>query len=73
VAIKTGMTTGSAQEVIVTVSPDGHKIDIDANGFKGGTCEDFMGPVMKALGEVKDRKEKPEFYEVAGQTVHIGG
>jgi len=60
------------KEVVVKISPDGEKVEVDANGFVGGTCKDFMKNVMNALGTVQEEKKKPEFYGTVNEGVRIG-
>lgn len=59
------------QEVMITISPDGSKVDVDAEGFTGGACKDFMKNTIEALGTVEREKKKPEYYSTgsAGQAV----
>lgn len=60
-------------EVIVKVSKDGSVVEVDAVGFKGKTCEDFMSPITRALGKSIEKKNKPEFYKTTHGGVSIGG
>lgn len=55
------------KEVTLLINPDGSKVDVDAEGFVGNECTEFMEPVMKALGEVEDSKKKPEYFHQAGE------
>ena len=50
------------KEIIIDIDPKG-EVDIEAIGFKGGTCEKALAPIEEAIGEVKSRKRKPEFYQ----------
>jgi hypothetical protein len=59
-------------EVKVTISPDGSVVDMDADGFTGGSCEDLMKKTMDMLGEVQDSKRKPEFFTQGGSGQKIG-
>jgi len=59
-------------EVTVVISPNGEKVDVDAEGFTGGACEDFMWRVMEALGTIKEKERKPEFFQQGGPGVHVG-
>lgn len=45
----------------VIVSPAGD-ISINAIGFKGADCEKATQALEEALGVVKDRVKKPEYY-----------
>lgn len=56
----------------IKVSPDGSKVDFDAEGFTGGKCEDLAKKAMEALGEVRDKKRKPEFYQEGSGGVNVG-
>ncbi|MBT3381189.1 MAG: DUF2997 domain-containing protein [Lentisphaerae bacterium] len=48
----------------VTVRPDG-SIEIDAVGFRGGTCEQATAFLEQALGPVASKQRKPEYYRHA--------
>lgn len=54
------------KEVTFKISPDGMKVDADAEGFVGQECEDFAKLTLDALGEVEDKKRKPEFFQTIG-------
>jgi hypothetical protein len=56
-------------EVNVIINQDGSKVEVDAKNFEGSSCKDFMGNVMKAIGETEEEKKKPEFFRKAHQTV----
>jgi len=60
------------QEVTVKISPDGSKVDMDAEGFTGGQCEDLMKKTMGMLGETMEYKKKPEFFSVGGAGTKVG-
>jgi hypothetical protein len=60
------------KEVVVTISPDGSKVEMDAQGFTGGQCEDLMQKTMDMLGTVVDKKRKPEYYNQGGSGVKLG-
>lgn len=51
-----------AKEIIVTVGKDG-EVDLEASGFKGGTCEKALEPIIQAVGQAVSVKKKPEFYQ----------
>jgi len=59
-------------DVKITVSPDGAKVDVNADGFKGGACEDFMLPIMKAIGDTDKKERKPEFFQIGGGGIKTG-
>lgn len=50
------------KEVVVTVTPDG-RIEMEAVGFKGKSCVDATEWLEKLLGETKERKFRPEYYQ----------
>ena len=57
------------KSIEVTIKPDG-KVEIEAIGFKGGSCEKATQAIEQALGTIATRKKKPEFYQqnIAGNT-----
>ncbi len=59
-------------DVKITISPDGAKVDVSADGFTGGACEDFMTPIMNAIGDIDKKERKPEFFTVGGSSVKTG-
>lgn len=61
-----------SKEVKITISPDGSNVEVDAEGFVGGGCKDFMKRTLDALGTVQDEQKKPEFYEVNQEHTRIG-
>jgi hypothetical protein len=54
------------EEVTIKISPDGTKVEVDADGFSGPECMKFMSGPMSKLGSVLDEKKKPEFHQVGG-------
>lgn len=60
-------------EATIKISPNGQKIEIDAEGFTGGSCLSLLGQAMSALGGQAKIEKKPEFHEVEVETVSIGG
>lgn len=54
------------------ISPDGSKVDMDANNFHGTECTDFSKGIVKALGEVEKEGRKPEFYKTTSGGVTVG-
>ncbi len=58
--------------VTIKISKDGASVEVDAEGFVGKKCSDFMKPLVKALGIVQEEKKKPEFYKTERAGVHIG-
>jgi len=58
------------KEVTIKISPDGSEVEIDANGFVGGSCKDFMKGVI-TMGTVIEEEKKPSYYltERGGQKI----
>jgi len=56
---------GGKQELEITISPDGEVL-VDVKGVKGKKCADLVKFLEVALGEAKDRKFKPDYYEREG-------
>jgi hypothetical protein len=48
-------------EIIIDFAPDG-EVHMEGKGFQGKTCDAAMGQFEQALGVVKDRKNKPEYF-----------
>ena len=46
----------------ITISPDGSKVDIDADGFSDSQCLEKAKEVLKALGGSQKTEKKPEAY-----------
>jgi len=61
------------REVIVKISPDGSQVDVDAQGFSGSSCTDFMRKTLEMLGNVIKEEKKPEFFHAGGSGIRIGG
>jgi len=60
------------EEVTVTISPNGASIKIEAHGFVGPACSNFIQPLANALGVTEEEGKKPEFYLNAGAGVRVG-
>ncbi len=60
-----------AKTIEVVVNTDGG-IRIDAVGFKGADCEKATAFLEKALGTVKGKQKKPEYYRQAQREQRIG-
>lgn len=60
------------KEVKFIISPDGHKIEADAEGFVGGECMDFAKQTIDALGQVKESKKKDVYYGHQDGHVPVG-
>lgn len=54
------------KSIEVVVGPDG-AIKIDAVGFKGSDCEKATAFLESALGCVKSKERKPEYYKARTQ------
>ena len=52
-----------SRTITVIVNPAG-EIKIDAIGFKGADCEKATAYLETALGVIKERRKKPEYYSV---------
>jgi hypothetical protein len=61
-----------ARTIEVIVKPDG-SLKIDAVGFQGADCEKATASLEKALGQVKARDKKPEWYRRAKREQRLGG
>jgi len=55
------------QEIVIDFEADG-EVHLEGKGFQGKTCDAAMGHFEQALGVVKERKNKPEYFraEVKG-------
>lgn len=53
-------------EIVVTVSPDG-EVTVEALGVDGPACADLLRPFDEALGAVRERRRKPEYYRRTAQ------
>ena len=60
-----------SKDVTITISPDGADVKVDAEGFMGSSCKDFMGNIMKALGSVTKEEKKPQYYKTEHGGVNI--
>lgn len=60
-----------AKTIEVIIQPDG-QLKIDAVGFKGADCEKATAFLEKALGQVKGKAKKPEYYRQAQNQQQIG-
>lgn len=50
------------QTLTVTVAPDGSST-VEVDGARGDLCLELTREIEEAIGDVKDRKKKPEFYQ----------
>jgi hypothetical protein len=48
-------------EIIIDFLPDG-EVQMEGQGFQGKSCDEAMSAFEKALGMVKDRKNKTEYF-----------
>ena len=53
-----------SRSIQVVVGPTG-EVTIEAAGFKGQACEKATAALEAALGVVKGRKKKPDYYAQA--------
>jgi hypothetical protein len=60
-----------AKTIEVIVMSDG-QLRIDAVGFKGAGCEKATAFLEKALGQMKSKAKKPEYYRQAQNQQQIG-
>jgi len=58
-------------EYEIKISADGSEVEIDAQKFEGTGCLDFMGDIMKKLGNTEVKK-KPEYHQSGGSGVKVG-
>jgi hypothetical protein len=49
---------------IIMEFDDNGNVTIEGKGFTGKTCDKEMGDFEKSLGTVKNRKNKPEYYQL---------
>lgn len=57
----------SRREIEVLVDEDG-TVSIEALGYEGSSCEAATEYLERALGQVKTRQRKPEYYRRQSQT-----
>lgn len=55
----------------VIVKPNG-SIQIEAVGFQGADCEKATAFLERALGLVKEKRRKPEYYRQAQRQQRVG-
>jgi hypothetical protein len=48
-------------EIIIDFEVNG-EVHLEGKGFQGKTCDAAMGQFEQALGVVKERKNKPEYF-----------
>jgi hypothetical protein len=61
-----------AKTIEVIVMPDG-QLKIDAVGFKGADCEKATAFLENALGQVRGKQKKPEYYRQVQRQQQVGG
>jgi hypothetical protein len=61
----------SQKHIAITVSPEG-EVSIEAVGFKGNACEKATAALEKAMGAIKTRTKKPEFFQKHNQEQKAG-
>ena len=49
-----------SRRILVRVNPEG-EVTVEAEGFNGSGCEAATKAIEEALGNVRERKRKPEF------------
>ena len=59
------------KQIEIKITKDGSKVELDAQGFQGTGCSDFIGPTIKALGHQESVKKKPEYYQQNGTGIQI--
>lgn len=50
------------RKIVATVDAEG-RVTLDLHGFKGAECEKVTQDLEQALGTVRQRQRKPEFYQ----------
>ena len=58
------------KEIVVRISPDGSKVEIDQEGMIGKECSENIKELVDKLGKVTDSKKKQEYYKKK-KDVHI--
>ena len=53
------------KELEIIITPDG-VVHVDVKGVKGKSCADLVKFLEVTLGEAKDKKLKPDYYEREG-------
>ncbi len=49
-------------ELEIIIDENGEVL-VDVKGMKGKKCEEISNYIEEALGEIKSKKKKPEYYE----------
>lgn len=57
-------------EIIVTIKTDG-STEIEGQNFKGNSCAKATEAIEAALGKVKSKKLKPEYYDTVQESDQI--
>lgn len=58
------------QKVIVRAFDDG-RIEVEAKGYKGGSCKEATEFLEKVLGKVASMEKKPEWWLRNGKQVRV--
>ena len=58
------------KEIIVRISPDGSKVEIDQAGMIGKECSSNVKELVSKIGRVTEGHKKPEYYRKKKE-VHI--
>lgn len=60
------------EEIILEISADGKRCQIEVNGVVGESCAELTRPLEEALGMVNlNRTEKAEFHQLQTQAEHV--
>lgn len=54
------------EEIVITIRPDG-TVEAEVEGACGPGCAELLAPLDRALGAVRERRRKPEFYRQTGR------
>ena len=57
------MSYSTEEKIVITISKDGSKVQMDAQGFSGGECSVALHRLGEALGQVTTFDHKPEYYD----------
>ena len=54
------------KEIEIIIHPDG-SVSVEAHGYEGPDCKEATRFIERALGNVQQRKHKPEYYRRAAR------
>ena len=60
------------KEIKITISKDGSEVDVEGDGFIGSGCMEYGKRIQVALGDTKDEKRKPEFFQGNSAGISVG-